>query len=90
MHVVILCCARGTRLGAESEIRPKPLVEAGPRPILRHIMKYYSRFGHTDFVLCLGYKGEMIKECFLNCGGMQNDLTVELGAQPATTHHSAR
>ena len=62
MQVVILCGGRGTRLGAESEIQPKPMVQIGERPILWHIMKYYAHFGHADFVLCLGYKGPDIKQ----------------------------
>ena len=88
MQVVILCGGRGTRLGQESEIRPKPLVEIGGKPILWHIMKHYAHYGHTDFVLCLGYKGEMIKEYFLNYGYMENDITVELGSTPKVRHHS--
>ena len=59
--VVILCGGRGTRLSEETELRPKPLIEIGGRPILWHIMKTYAAYGFTDFVLCLGYKGEMIK-----------------------------
>ncbi len=89
MQVVILCGGRGTRLGRESEVRPKPMVEIGGKPILWHIMKYYAHFGHKDFVLCLGYKGEIIKEYFLNYEAMQNDVTVELGKQSAVTYHSS-
>ena len=89
MQVVILCGGRGTRLGAETEVRPKPMVGIGSMPILWHIMKYYAHFGHRDFVLCLGYKGEIIKEYFLNYEAMQNDVTVELGERPGITYHSA-
>ncbi len=89
MQVVILCGGRGTRLGTEAEVRPKPMVEIGSRPILWHIMKYYAHFGHKDFVLCLGYKGEVIKDYFLNYEAMQNDVTVELGERPGITYHSA-
>lgn len=89
MQVVILCGGRGTRLGRESEVRPKPMVEIGGRPILWHIMKYYARFGHTEFVLCLGYMGEIIRDYFLNYEAMENDVTVRLGSRPAVTYHSA-
>ncbi|MEW5897507.1 MAG: sugar phosphate nucleotidyltransferase, partial [Nanoarchaeota archaeon] len=64
--VVILCGGMGTRLREETEIRPKPLVEVGNKPILWHIMKIYSYYGFNDFILCLGYKGEMIKNYFYN------------------------
>ncbi len=77
--VVILCGGMGTRLREETEFRPKPMVNIGPRPILWHIMKYYSQFGHTDFVLALGYKGEMIKNYFCHYELMNNDITMELG-----------
>ncbi len=63
----------------ETEFRPKPLVEVGGRPILWHIMKLYAHYGFSDFVLCLGYKGNMIKEYFLNYEAMNNDLTICLG-----------
>ncbi|GAG84357.1 unnamed protein product, partial [marine sediment metagenome] len=64
MKVVILCGSMGTRLKEETEFRPKPLVKIGNRPILWHIMKIYSHYGYQDFILCLGYRGEMIKEYF--------------------------
>ncbi len=66
MKVVLFCGGFGTRLREHSDVIPKPLVEIGNRPILWHLMKYYAHFGHRDFILCLGYKGEMIKEFFLN------------------------
>ena len=88
MQVIILCGGRGTRLGRETEVRPKPLVEIGPKPVLWHIMKHYAHYGHKDFVLCLGYKGEMIKEYFLNYQSIENDFTVELGSEPGVTYHS--
>ncbi|KPJ58407.1 MAG: glucose-1-phosphate cytidylyltransferase [Deltaproteobacteria bacterium DG_8] len=78
--VVILCGGRGTRIREETEFRPKPMVEIGYKPILWHIMKIYSFFGFTDFILCLGYKGEMIKEYFLNYEIMNSDFTIELGS----------
>ena len=61
MKVVILCGGRGTRLREETEFRPKPMVAIGNRAILWHIMKFYAHYGHTEFILCLGYKGDMIK-----------------------------
>lgn len=79
MKVVILCGGMGTRLREETEYRPKPMVDVGGRPILWHIMKYYSHFGFRDFVLCLGYRGQVIKEYFLNYEAMNNDFTVCLG-----------
>jgi glucose-1-phosphate cytidylyltransferase len=77
--VVILCGGAGTRLREETEFRPKPMVNIGSRPILWHIMKYYSQYGHKDFVLALGYKGEMIKNYFCHYELMNNDVTIELG-----------
>lgn len=66
MKVVLFCGGFGTRLREHSEIIPKPLVDIGSRPIIWHLMKYYAHHGHKDFILCLGYKGEMIKEFFRN------------------------
>ena len=79
MKVVILCGGLGTRLREETEFRPKPMVEIGGRPILWHIMKIYAHYGFRDFVLCLGYRGNMIKEYFLNYEAMNNDFTICLG-----------
>ena len=79
MKTVILCGGQGTRLREETEYRPKPLVEIGGKPILWHIMKLYSHYGFNDFVLCLGYRGNMIKEYFLNYEAMNNDFTICLG-----------
>lgn len=81
MQVVILCGGLGTRMREETEFRPKPLVEVGGRPILWHIMKLYAHYGFRDFVLCLGYKGNMIKEYFLNYEAMNKDFMVRLGAR---------
>lgn len=72
----------------ETEFRPKPLVDVGGRPILWHIMKIYAAAGYREFVLCLGYKGEMIKEYFLNYEAMNNDLTISLGRQNSIDYHS--
>lgn len=79
MKVVILCGGLGTRLREETEFRPKPLVDVGGRPILWHIMKMYAHFGFRDYILCLGYRGNMIKEYFLNYEAMNNDFTICLG-----------
>ena len=79
MKVVIMCGGLGTRLKEETEFRPKPMVHIGNRPILWHIMKIYAQYGFNDFVLALGYKGEMIKEYFQNYELMNNDVTLELG-----------
>lgn len=87
MKVVILCGGQGTRLREETEYRPKPMVEVGGRPILWHIMKLYAHYGHTDFILCLGYKGSLIKEHFLNYHATQNDFTVNLGSRTQIQFH---
>lgn len=89
MRVVILCGGQGTRLREETEFRPKPLVEIGGRPILWHIMKLYAHHGFNDFVLCLGYRGSMIKEYFLNYEAMNNDFTMRLGEQNEIVFHDA-
>ena len=81
MKVIILCGGLGTRLREETEFRPKPMVDIGGRPILWHIMKIYAHHGFNDFVLCLGYRGNMIKEYFLNYEAMNNDFTICLGQQ---------
>ncbi len=86
--VVILCGGMGTRMREETEYRPKALVEIGGRPILWHLMRFYYHYGYRKFVLCLGYKGSMIKDYFLNYQSMQNDFTLRLrsGAQHAWNH----
>jgi glucose-1-phosphate cytidylyltransferase len=89
MKTVILCGGHGTRLREETEFRPKPLVEVGPRPILWHIMKHYQHFGFADFVLCLGYRGAMIKDYFLNYEALANDFTIRLGQPNAVDFHGA-
>jgi glucose-1-phosphate cytidylyltransferase len=88
IKTVILCGGRGTRLREETEIMPKPLVEIGGRPILWHIMKIYAYYGFKDFILCLGYKGGMIKEYFLNYEAMHNDFTIRLGRNKEIQFHS--
>ncbi|MBN2108344.1 MAG: glucose-1-phosphate cytidylyltransferase [Deltaproteobacteria bacterium] len=79
MPVVILCGGMGTRLREETEYKPKPMVEIGGKPIVWHIMKIYAHYGYRKFILCLGYKGNVIKEYFLNYEAMSNDVTVSLG-----------
>jgi glucose-1-phosphate cytidylyltransferase len=87
MRVVILCGGRGTRLREETEFRPKPMVPIGSQPILWHIMKYYAHFGHSEFILCLGYKGEMIKDYFRNYYWESCDATLSLGRRPKVRFH---
>ncbi len=79
MKVIILCGGMGTRLAEETEFRPKPMVEIGGMPILWHIMKIYSHYGFNEFILCLGYKGEMLKEYFLNFEILNSDFTIAFG-----------
>jgi glucose-1-phosphate cytidylyltransferase len=87
-EVVILCGGRGTRLGEETKVLPKPLVEVGGRPILWHIMDHYARAGFKKFVLCLGYKGGMIRDYFLNYHVHNNDFTLNLnGKEVQVTPH---
>jgi glucose-1-phosphate cytidylyltransferase len=89
MKVVILCGGLGTRLKEETEYRPKPMVPVGGQPILWHIMKSYAIQGHKEFILCLGYKGEIIKEYFRNYLWNRSDITLRLGRQPQVTFHNA-
>jgi glucose-1-phosphate cytidylyltransferase len=81
VKVVILCGGQGTRLREETEYRPKPLVLVGQRPVLWHIMKLFAHHGFQDFVLCLGYRGWMIKEYFLNYEALNNDFVIQLGRE---------
>ncbi len=76
MKVAILAGGRGTRLAEETEVRPKPMVEIGGKPILWHIMKYYERFGLDEFTIALGYKGEFIKRWMVDHSAMTRDITV--------------
>jgi glucose-1-phosphate cytidylyltransferase len=87
VQTVILCGGMGTRLKEETEFRPKPMVNVGQYPILWHIMKIYAYYGMNDFVLALGYKGDMIKEFFFNYEFINNDFTIELGAAHRTRIH---
>jgi len=86
LKVVILCGGLGTRMKEETQYRPKPMVEIGGRPILWHIMQIYSHYGFKDFILCLGYKGEMIKEYFYNYEVLNSDFTIELGKRKVEFH----
>ena len=87
MKVVILCGGKGTRLREETEYRPKPMVPIGDFPILWHIMKIYSHFGFKDFILCVGYKGQMIREYFRNYRWNTGDVTLQLGREPKVIFH---
>jgi glucose-1-phosphate cytidylyltransferase len=87
MKTVILCGGLGTRLREETEYRPKPMVEIGGRPILWHIMKLYAHHGFREFILCLGYRGNMIKDYFLNYEAMNNDFSVCLGREHGIAYH---
>lgn len=87
MKVVILCGGLGTRLREETEFRPKPMVEVGGRPILWHIMKTYAHYGFREFVLCLGYRGNTIKDYFLNYEAMNSDFSICLGQKSQIRYH---
>ena len=86
MKVVILAGGRGTRISEESKIRPKPMITIGGKPILWHIMNWYSQFGFYDFIICCGYKGHMIKEYFINYSMYQADMSFDLLDGEATYH----
>lgn len=88
MKVVLLAGGLGTRLMEETEARPKPMVEIGGKPILWHIMKIYEAYGFNDFIICLGYKGQQIKEYFLNYYLYNSDITVELEKNNIEVHFS--
>lgn len=88
MKVLILAGGMGTRLSEETDIRPKPMVEIGGKPILWHIMKLYSKYGHNDFILLLGYKGYFIKEYFANYFLHQSDITIDLNTNKINIHNS--
>lgn len=88
MKAVILAGGLGTRLAEETAVRPKPMVEIGGRPILWHIMKIYAAHGVNDFVICLGYKGYVIKEYFVNYFLHMSDVTIDLSANQVDVHQS--
>jgi len=88
MKVVILAGGLGTRISEETDLRPKPMIEIGGKPILWHIMKIYSSFGYNDFVICCGYKGYFIKEYFANYFLHQADVTLDLQKNSLEVHQS--
>jgi glucose-1-phosphate cytidylyltransferase len=88
IKVVILAGGLGTRLSEETDLKPKPMVEIGGKPILWHIMKIYSYYGFNDFVICCGYKGYIIKEYFANYFLHQADISVDLAKNNIQVHHS--
>ncbi len=90
MKVGILAGGVGSRISEETEVKPKPMVEIGGRPILWHIMKYYAEFGHDDFVVALGYKGEVIKRYMVDYCSIATDLTVDLGTGAIERHEGER
>lgn len=87
MKVIILCGGQGTRIRDVSDNIPKPMLEIGGLPILWHIMKYYAHWGHKDFVLCLGYRGQAIKEFFLDYVARTSDFTIQLGTSGSIRYH---
>ncbi len=89
MKVVILAGGVGSRISEETDVRPKPMVEIGHRPILWHIMKHYSHFGFNEFVLCLGYKGEYIKRYFSEALSSSSDITVDFEKGVIEQHRSS-
>jgi len=89
MKVVILAGGLGSRLSEETIVKPKPMVEIGGKPILWHIMKLYERYGYNDFIICLGYKGHLIKEYFINYYLYNSDITVELKNNKLEVHYSS-
>jgi len=89
MKTVILCGGRGTRISEETEAIPKPMVEIGNKPILWHIMKTYSHYGFNEFILCLGYKGFMIKEYFFHYFLHMSDVTIDLAKNDTQIHSSS-
>jgi glucose-1-phosphate cytidylyltransferase len=88
MKAVILAGGLGSRISEESHLRPKPMIEIGGKPILWHIMKMYSHYGINDFVICLGYKGYVIKEYFANYFLHMSDVTFDIGANSMEVHEA--
>jgi len=88
MKVVIFAGGMGTRISEESHLKPKPMIEIGGMPILWHIMKIYAAHGHNDFVICLGYKGYLLKEYFMNYFMHNSDVTVDLKDNKVEVHNS--
>src|SRR5450432_1290760 len=88
MKVVLLAGGLGSRISEETIVKPKPMIEIGGRPILWHIMKIYSHYGLNDFIICLGYKGYLIKEYFANYFLHQSDVTFDLADNSIKVHDS--
>lgn len=88
MQVVLLAGGLGSRIAEESSLRPKPMIEIGGRPLLWHIMKIYSHHGFRDFIICLGYKGYMIKEYFMNFFLHHSDVTINTAANEIVYHQT--
>lgn len=88
MKVVLLAGGFGTRISEESHLKPKPMIEIGDKPILWHIMKHYSYYGYNEFIICLGYKGNVIKEFFANYYLYTSDVTFDLGNNDITIHNN--
>lgn len=88
MKTVILAGGYGTRIRDVADDIPKPMIPIGPYPILWHIMKTYAHFGHKDFIVCLGYKGQVIKDFFLNYEAYTRDFTISFGSGNLTYHNS--
>lgn len=88
MKVILFAGGKGTRISEESHLRPKPMIEVGGKPILWHIMKQYTHWGHNEFIVCLGYKGFMIKEYFLNYFKHNSDVTVDLSNNQVEVHQT--
>lgn len=88
MKVIILCGGQGTRLREETEFKPKPMVDIGGKPILWHIMKLYSYYGYKEFILALGYKGDVIRDYFINYKFYNNDFTIKLGNENNFIFHT--
>lgn len=88
MKTVILCGGYGTRIRDVSDDIPKPMIPVGNLPVLWHIMKYYATYGHKEFILCLGYKGKVIKDFFLNYEAYTRDFTVTLGTEQSLDFHN--
>jgi glucose-1-phosphate cytidylyltransferase len=89
MKAVILAGGYGTRLSEETSVRPKPMVEIGGRPIIWHIMRSYAAYGITDFIVCCGYRGDVLKDYFYNYHRWESDLTVDLSTGDVTLHGGA-
>lgn len=90
MRVAILAGGKGSRLAEETEVKPKPMIEVGGHPILWHIMKHYSHYGFHEFVIALGYKGDIIKRYMVDYCSLSSDLTVDLRKGDVTIHDSER